>query len=138
MATHIHSYYQRRLSDLPVSGYPVKLLIKVRRFFCQNRCCPRKTFAEAFGSLARRSAQRPNRLREALQQLGLALGAEAGARLGSHLGRVSSPSSLLRLLRPVEPPARSSPATIIGIDDWAYKRRRSYGTLICDLETGKP
>jgi transposase len=137
-ATHIHSRYQRRLHDLPVSGYPVKLLVEVRRFFCQNRSCPRKTFAEAFGSLARRSAQRTNRLQEALQHLGLALGAEAGARVGAHLGYASSPSSLLRLLRSVEPPARSSPATIIGIDDWAYKRRRRFGTLICDLETGKP
>ena len=32
----------------------------------------------------------------------------------------------------------SQPATCIGIDDWAYKRKRRYGTLICDLETGKP
>ena len=27
---------------------------------------------------------------------------------------------------------------IIGIDDWAYKRRLRYGTLICDLETRRP
>lgn len=137
-ATHIHSQYQRRLSDLPVSGYPVKLLIEVRRFFCQHPSCPRKTFAEAFVPLARRYAQRTNRLQSTLQHLGLALGGEAGARVGTHLGLASSPSSLLRLLRQVEVPAPASPATAIGIDDWAYKRRRRYGTLIGDLETGKP
>jgi transposase len=117
MATHIHSRSQRRLSDLPVGGYPVKLLVEVRRFFCQNPSCPRKTFAEAFLALARRSAQRSNRLQSTLQHLGLALGAEAGARVGSQLGLASSPSSLLRLLGSIEPPAPPSPATIIGIDD---------------------
>jgi transposase len=138
MATHIHSRYHRRLSDLPISGYPVTLIVEVRRFFCQNPSCSRKTFAEAFLALAQRFAQRTTRLQSALQHLGLALGAEAGARVGSQFGLASSPSSLLRLLRSIELPTPSSPATIIGIDDWAYKRRRRYGTLICDLETGKP
>ncbi len=137
-ASHIHSRYQRRLSDLPVSGYPVKLLVEVRRFFCQNPSCSRKTFAEALLLLARRYAQRTNRLQTTLHHLGLALGAEAGARVSAHLGLASSPSSLLRLLRKVELPVPTAPATIIGIDDWAYKRRRRYGTLICDLDTGKP
>ena len=73
IATHIHSHYQRRLSDLPVSGYPVKLLVEVRRFFCQCPSCPRKTFAEAFLPLARRYAQRANRLQTTLQHLGLVL-----------------------------------------------------------------
>lgn len=137
-ASHLHSRYQRHLSDLPVSGYPVKLLVEVRRFFCRNASCPRKTFAEAFAPLARRYAHRTNRLQTTLQQLSLALSAEAGARVGNQLGLACSPSSLLRLLRTVEVPPPSSPATIIGIDDWAYRRRRRYGTLICDLETGKP
>jgi transposase len=129
-AMHIHSRYHRHLSDLPVSGYPVKLLVEVRRFFCQNPSCPRKTFAEAFLSLAGRYAQQTNRLERTLQQLGLALGGEMGARVSARLGLASSPASLLRLLRKIEPPARTSPATIIGIDDWAYKRRRRSGTLI--------
>jgi transposase len=69
-ATHLHSQYQRRLSDLPVSGYPVKLLVEVRRFFCQAPSCPRKTFAEALVPLAQRYAQRTNRLQSSLQELG--------------------------------------------------------------------
>jgi len=137
-ATHLHSRYQRRLSDVPVSGYLVKLLVEVRRFFCRNCSCPRKTFAEAFLPLAKRFAQRTNRLQAALQDLGLALGAEAGARLGAQLGFPASPSSLLRLLRRVNLPVSTSPARPGGLDDWAYKRQRRYGTLICDLDTGKP
>ena len=137
-ATHIHSQYQRQLRDLPVSGYSVRLLVEVRRFFCQNASCPRKTFAETLEPFARRYAQQTNRLQDILQHLGLALGAEAGARLSHHVGLAASPSTMLRVLHSLQPPACTSLITAIGIDDWAYKRRRRYGTLICDLQTGKP
>jgi transposase len=137
-ATHLHSHYQRRLRDLPVSGTPVKLLVEVRRFFCQNSSCSRKTFAEGFAPLAQRYAQRTTRFQVSLQELGVAMGAEAGARLGARLGLPSSPSSVLRSLRKLQLPASPSPVRKIGLDDWAYKRRRRYGTLICDLETSKP
>jgi transposase len=133
----VHSRYQRRPSDLPVSGRPVRLTIEVRRFFCDHVGCPRKTFAEQMPSLVRPHAQRTQRLQLALQELGLALGGEAGARWGSRWGLPSSPDSLLRLVRQAQPPAQKA-ATIVGIDDWAYKRRLRYGTMICDLETRTP
>ena len=62
---------------------------------------------------------------------------EAGARLSNQFGVPTSPDSLLRLVREVESPVQPL-AKIIGIDDWAYKRRLRYGTLICDLETRRP
>ncbi|HEY6542884.1 MAG TPA: ISL3 family transposase [Ktedonobacteraceae bacterium] len=136
-AEHIHSRYRRTLTDLPSSGQPVRLVVQVRRFFCRTATCPRKTFAEPLATLARPHAQRTLRLQSALQRLGLALGGKAGARLGQHLGMAASPDSLLRLIRQAPLPSRA-PATAIGLDDWAYKRRLRYGTLICDLDTGHP
>lgn len=136
-AKRVHSRYKRKPRDLPVSGRPVCLIIEVRRFFCDNICCPRKTFADQLPSFLRSHAQSTLRLQLALQQLGLALGGKSGARLGNQLGLPSSPDSLLRLVRQAEAPAEPS-AKIIGIDDWAYKRRLHYGTLICDLETRRP
>src|SRR6266487_1517135 len=38
----IQSRYTRTLSDLPASGRPVHLVIRVRRFFCQESTCVRK------------------------------------------------------------------------------------------------
>jgi transposase len=137
-ATRIHSRYHRRLADLPVSGSPVSLVLVVRRFLCLNLSCTRQTFAERFPTLTLPHAQRTTRLRTALQQLGMALGGEAGARLGTHVGLQTSPTSLLRLIRQAQIPQPEHSARIIGIDDWASKRRLRYGTLICDLETGKP
>ena len=68
----MHSRYQRKPSDLPVSGRPVRLTIEVRRFFCDYADCPRTTFAEQMPSLLRPHAQRTQRLQSQLQELGFA------------------------------------------------------------------
>lgn len=136
-ATRVQSRYTRTPLDLPVSGRSVHLMVHVRRFFCENPACLRKIFAEQFPSLMRSHAKVTTRLQQALCQLGFALGGEAGARLGGHLGFVGSPDTILRLVRASTLPPIASPR-VIGIDDWAWKRRLRYGTLICDLERGIP
>src|SRR5262249_55313043 len=40
----------RTLRDLPTSGRPVHLIVRVRRFYCQESTCPRRIFAERFPS----------------------------------------------------------------------------------------
>ena len=42
----IHSYYQRRIADLPWAGCPVLLVLQVRRFLCRNPACKRQVFCE--------------------------------------------------------------------------------------------
>lgn len=81
--------------------------------------------------------ERTLRLQEALCQLGLRVGGQAGADVGSELGMSGSRDTILRLIRSCKQPAISKPR-IIGLDDWAYKRRLRYGTLICDLERNQP
>ncbi|GAC1359433.1 MAG: ISL3 family transposase [Ktedonobacteraceae bacterium] len=136
-ATRVQSRYTRTPHDLPVSGRSVHLIVRVRRFFCDNTVCFRTIFAEQFPSLVRPRAKLTTRLQEALCQLGFALGGEAGARLGDHLGFPGSPDTILRLVRTQELPP-PPPPRVIGIDDWAWKRRLRYGTIICDLERGVP
>jgi transposase len=57
--------------------------------------------------------------------------------MGSDLGISGSRDTIMRLVRQWEPPAQPEPH-VIGLDDWAWKRRLRYGTLICDLERGLP
>jgi len=45
-AHRIHSHYTRTLQDLPCTGKALRLLVLVRRFFCENKACARKIFAE--------------------------------------------------------------------------------------------
>jgi transposase len=136
-AKRVHSRYRRKPNDLPVSGRPVRLVLEIRRFFCDHAWCPRKSFAEQTPSLGRPHAQRTVRLQATLQPLGLALGGEAGAQPGKRMGLQASPDSLLRLVRQAEQ-ARQDPAKIIGIDDWADIRRLRYGPVIGDLERNTP
>jgi hypothetical protein len=92
---------------------------------------------ERLPDLCRPHAQRTKRLQEALRHLGLSMGGQRGADVGSEHGINGSRDTILRLVHQSEPPARSEPR-VIGLDDWAWKRKRRYGTLICDLEQGLP
>lgn len=133
----IQSRYTRKLHDLPSSGCPVHLLLHVRRFFCVKSTCPQKIFVERLPELCFPHAQRTKRLQEALCQLGFVVGGQAGVHIGSKLGISGSRDTILRLVRHHELPELPKPR-VIGIDDWAWKGRLRYGTLICDLESGLP
>src|SRR6266704_1403170 len=137
ISKRVQSRYTRTLRDLPASGRLVHLVIHVRRFFCQESTCARKIFAERFPSLTLPRMKFTLRLQETLREMGFALGGEAGARLGKQLSIPGSSDTILRLVKQSQLPTASSPR-IVGIDDWSWKRRLRYGTLICDLESNKP
>lgn len=45
-ASRVHSYYTRQVADLPCGGQPVRLLLQVRKYFCEEPTCVRKIFVE--------------------------------------------------------------------------------------------
>ena len=95
-SARVHSYYTRSPHDLPISAYRVQAVLHVRRFRCPNPACTTVTFAERLPNFLLPYAQRTVRLREALQQLGLALGGAAGARTGQRLHLPGSRDTVLR------------------------------------------
>jgi len=68
-STAVHSTYVRQLRDLPILGEPVELQALVRRFRCRNSDCARITFSESLGGLAKRYAQRTDRVTDVLRSL---------------------------------------------------------------------
>jgi transposase len=82
----VHSQYIRRPQDLPIQEKAVRLHLQVRRFFCQNPGCVRKTFAEQVPDFLRRYARLSNRVVERLVAIALSGGCEGGARLSKREG----------------------------------------------------
>lgn len=136
-STVVHGYYHRRPADLPIAGRQVRLDLRVRRYACGNGGCRRQTFGERLPMLIAPLAQRTKRLAKAQARIGIALGGAAGGRLAQQLAMPASGDTVLRLVRRLPEPAPLAP-TIIGVDDWAMKKRLRYGTIIVDLERHCP
>ncbi len=130
----VHSYYRRKPLELPCAGQPVQLLLSVRKFFCHVGTCPRKVFTERLPELIEPSSRLTTRLRKLIQAIGLAFNGNGGVRLGEQIGFHLSRMTLLRSLHRLASPP-SEPVRVVGIDDFAWKKGKRYGTIILDMET---
>jgi len=81
VSRQIHSRYCRRLNDLPWEGIPVRIELRVRRFFCDTEGCGHRIFTEGLPKTVQRYVRRTCRLRAALEQIALVLGGSSGSRL---------------------------------------------------------
>ncbi|MEQ9587327.1 MAG: ISL3 family transposase, partial [Parvibaculaceae bacterium] len=131
-----HSRYLRKLTDLPWQGLRVHLVWSTRRFFCDADECLQKIFTERLPAVAAPHSRRTERLTLAIRCIGFACGGEIGTRLADRLGIGVSADSLLREIRKSRISHEGHPRAV-GVDDWAYRKGQRYGTLICDLETGR-
>jgi transposase len=112
------------------------MVLRARRFFCDAGDCQRRVFAERFDDAVGHHARRTGRLDEVVHCLAIALGGRPAATLSRRLNVRVSNDTLLRIVRR-RGAAEFAPPTIVGIDDWAWKRNHRYGTLLCDLERHK-
>ncbi len=133
LSTRVHSRYTRTLADLPWAGLAVRLQVHLRKFFCVNAACQRAIFAERVPAIAIPAARRTIRLSAELRHIGLAHGGEAGARTLQRLGIPASPDTVLRLIRRASMAPPPTPR-VLGVDDWSWRKGRTYGTLLVDLE----
>ena len=134
-SSRVHSRYHRTVSDLPWHGICVTFEIRVRRFFCDESSCERKIFCERLPEVAPR-ARKTSRLEEALLAIALELGGRAGARLALELGIVTARDALLKRIKGAPVPGVGK-VRVLGVDDFAFKKGSTYGTILVDLERHK-
>ncbi|WP_435191144.1 transposase family protein [Streptomyces sp. bgisy126] len=133
-SSRVHSSCLRFPADVPTAGRRVVVCLHVRRFFCRNASCGRLTFVEQVLGLTRRHSRRSERLRQVLAAVGLALAGRAGARMARIFGVPVSRSTVLRLVAALPEPQPPAPR-VVGVDEYATRKGRLYGTVLVAVET---
>ena len=135
-SSRVHGGYARVVADGAAGGRPVLVGLAVRRFRCPDPSCPKVTFAEQADGVTVRYRRRSVPLLGMLARFGLELAGRAGRPAGRHPGRAGPFLHGSAAGHGAVRPAGHRRAAVTGVDDFALRKGRVYGTVVADAESG--
>ncbi len=139
LTTQYHATYVRKVQDLPILGKNTELHIHAYEYQCENPDCPVTSLAESFDGFLNHRSRMTERLEDFICTLALESSCEGCARVSQAMGiRISGDSVIRLLLKRYAAQPETVCSSVIGIDDFAFKKRDTYGTIVVDEATHKP
>ena len=131
-----HGSHHRKAQDLPVLGKKVILDMQVYDYQCPN--CSSFSYTETFDGFLRYNSRMTERLEDFICLLALGSSCETCAKTMKMLNvKVSGDTVIRMLLRRYKEQPIPTCSSRIGVDDFAFKKGRTYGTIIVDEATRK-
>ena len=138
-SSSMHATHHRKVQDLPIYGKRVILDIDLYEFNCVNPECSIISFTETFENFLNNYSHMTERLADLMTTLALETSCEGCARILKSMNIKTSGDTVIRtLIKRYEKQPEPECGSAIGVDDFAYKKRHTYGTIIVDEETHKP
>ena len=139
MCERYHGTALRRVQDLPIFGKHVELQIRAYEYLCENADCAAISIAETIDGFVSHYCRMTRRLEDFICMLALETNCEGCARICNAMGIKTSGDSIIRLLlRRYEAQPEQVCGATVGIDDFAFKKRHTYGTVVVDEATHAP
>ena len=139
VSAQYHGTYVRKVQDLPIMGKNVILQIKAYEYKCENIDCEVVSFAETIDGFLNQYSRKTERLSDLICTIALETSCEGCSRLCKAMNITISADSIIRLLmKKYETQPEQVCGSTIGVDDFAFAKRKTYGTIIVDEETHKP
>lgn len=131
-----HGSHHRTVQDLPILGKQVMLDMQIYDYKCSGDTCASFAPTETFDGFLSYNSRMTDRLEDFACMLAVETSCEASARIMKSMNIKISGDTIIRLLlkRYSKQPAEVCGSSI-GIDDFAFKKRHAYGTIIVDETT---
>lgn len=132
-----HGSHHRKAQDLPIFGKRVILDMQIYDYQCPH--CSPYSYTETFDGFLQYNSRMTERLEDFICLLALGSSCEACAKAMQTLHvKISGDTVIRLLLRRYKNQTIPTCSSTIGVDDFAFKKGRTYGTIIVDEVTHKP
>lgn len=137
-----HEYYW--IIDKPIESIPIQLVIKKRRFFCDNPYCSKKSFTEEIPGLPQKSSYTQN-FKEFLGELHRDMDYPTIKRHLARRYKLNLPLSTIHYLLKefwvkkfdLPPFSPKVPCKYIGLDEFSYTKGHCYAVALINIDKGK-